>query len=278
VYDNTGLVSQVVELLARARAGLVTDIDGTISPIVAVPEDATVLPLARDALRGLKERLELVAVVTGRSVLNARGMVAVDGITYIGNHGFEVLRDGQAEVVPEAQPWVPRLRAVLNRVASQLDDADGVVIEEKGPTASLHYRLSPDPDAMREQLLELLATSPDVRLEEGRRVINLLPPLAISKGSAVTWLVHEHELDSIVYLGDDVTDAHAFQALDALRQSAKVRALRIGVVGPETPSIVRQLSDASVPTVTAAAELLAETLECLKTSDRMKFTAPIRRK
>jgi trehalose 6-phosphate phosphatase len=238
-----------------------------------------VLPEARRALEGLKQHLTLVAVVTGRSVDDARQMVDIDGVTYVGNHGLEIFTHGQAEIVAEARPWIPRLAAVLKEVTERLDPAlkDGVIVENKGATASLHYRLTPDPNVARRELLQILATctaTSGIRVEEGRRVINLLPPLMVSKGSAVTWMVKEHALDRVAYLGDDITDAHAFRALDVLRQAGSIRTLSIGVVGPETPPSVRQLSDASVPSVTAVAQLLCSVLEGLEAGDTMKSKAP----
>lgn len=277
--DNGELTDRLIELLGTPRAGLVTDIDGTISPIVARPEEAMVLPEARRALDGLKRHLTLVAVVTGRSVNDARQMVDIDGLTYIGNHGLEIFIHGRAEIVPEARPWVPRLSAVLADVQGKLapDLKQTVIVENKGITASLHYRLTPDPDTARRVLLEVLAhcaLTSGIRVEEGRRVINLMPPLMVSKGSAVTWMVKEHALDRIAYLGDDITDAHAFRALDVLRQSGSVKTLSVGVVGPETAPSVRQLCNASVPSVTAVAELLCSVLEGLEASDRMNSRAP----
>jgi trehalose 6-phosphate phosphatase len=113
-----------------------------------------------------------------------------------------------------------------------------------------------------------------LRLEEGRRVLNLLPPLTVTKGSAVSWLAQEHDLERLVYLGDDVTDAHAFKALGVLRGTGKVRTLSIGVIGPETPPGVHQLADASVPSVDAVAQLLWAVTGQLQTRDRMQARAP----
>jgi trehalose 6-phosphate phosphatase len=148
---------------------------------------------------------------------------------------------------------------------------DGIIVENKGVTGSLHYRLAPNPPEARRALLQILARSAltsGVRIEEGRMVINVLPPLMVSKGSAVTWLVRERQLDRIAYLGDDLTDAHAFRALGVLRQTGEVRTLGIGVVGPETPPSVKQLADASVPTVEAVADLLCELLARLRSHHR----------
>jgi trehalose 6-phosphate phosphatase len=277
--DNAALTTRILELVRHGRSGIVTDVDGTISPIAQRPDEAFVLPEARAALEGLRDRLTVVAAVTGRSVEDARRMVAVDGLTYIGNHGLEVFTGGRVEIAPEARPWVPRLAAVLARINDGMDPAltSGVIVENKGATASLHYRLAPDPERARHHLLEILdcrAVTSGWQLEEGRQVINLLPPLTVSKGTAVSWLVREHALDAVAYLGDDITDTHAFRALDLLRQTGQVKTLAIGVVGPETPPSVRQLTDATVPSVRAVAELLCGVLEGLKTSDRMDSRAP----
>jgi trehalose 6-phosphate phosphatase len=264
--DNGSLTHDVVELLARGRAGLVTDVDGTISPIVAAPEDAYVLPDARQALRVLNGVLTLVAIVSGRTAAEARRMVGVDGLTYVGNHGFEVWSSGGAEVVPAAQPWVPRVAAVLEEIQAQIRQP-GILIENKGATASLHYRRAPDPNRAERELLEILTQTAlplGLRFEPGRMVFNLLPPLRISKGSAISWLAAEHRLDRLVYIGDDETDAHAFRALHVLRQSGEVRTLSIGVVTAEAPLSVRQLADATVSSVSAVADLLCRVAEGLR--------------
>lgn len=275
--DNASLVSRVIDLLVGGRAGLVTDVDGTISPIVPRPEDAAVLPRARDSLRGLAQMLELVGVVSGRRAADARAMVGLDGLSYVGNHGLEMWTPaGGAEIVPEARPWVARLAAVLDAVQQQLPQ-DGILVENKGATGSLHYRLTEDPDGARRQLLQILARraiTSGLRIEEGRMVINLLPPLTVTKGSAVTWLARSYGLERVVYLGDDVTDAHAFRALAALRQSSTARTLSIGVVGRETPPSVRQLADATVPSVEAVADLLWEVLDQLRAGASMDRRAP----
>jgi trehalose 6-phosphate phosphatase len=273
--DNADLLERVVDLLAGERAGLVTDIDGTISPIVAVPEQAAVLPGVRRALQRLKDLLTVVGIVTGRSVSDARAMVGIEGLEYIGNHGLEVWRRGEAVTLPEARPWVPQIALVLEAVARALDahEKAGIIVEDKGASASLHYRLAPDPDRTRLRLLAILARSAEadgLRVVEGRRVINVLPPLEINKGSAVTWLVREHELNHVVYLGDDLTDVDAFSALDALRRDGHVNALSIGVVGPETPPSVRLHADAAVPSVDAVVDLLRGALSRLGSGDSME--------
>jgi trehalose 6-phosphate phosphatase len=264
------LVHRLLEVLGTGQgAGLVTDVDGTISPIVGRPEDARVLPRARAALEGLKDILTLVAVVSGRRATDARTLVALDGLVYVGNHGFERLDpSGELQVAPEALPWIGRVAALVEDLRRQLAAAHtGVVIENKGATASLHYRLAPDRERARQELLDILAPSALARgllIEEGRRVLNVLPPLPVNKGSAVAALVDQYQLQRVVYFGDDVTDTHAFTALSLLRNAGQVRSLSIGVVGPETPPSVGRLADATVPSAEAVANLLCEVLERLR--------------
>jgi trehalose 6-phosphate phosphatase len=269
--DNSDLARRVTRMLASGRAGLITDVDGTIAPIVMRPEDARVLPRAREALEQLNAAIDLVAVVSGRQVADARAMVGVDAITYVGNHGLEMWGPDGPMVLPEARPWIPRLAHVLDDIKSRIQHT-GIRVENKGVTASLHYRSADEPEQARRELLEILAHSAltsGLRLEAGRMVLNLLPPLTVSKGSAVNWLVRQHQLKTVVYLGDDVTDAHAFRALKALEEHADMHTLSIGVIGPETPFHVRQLADQTVPSVDAVADLLCATVIGLRAGGRM---------
>jgi trehalose 6-phosphate phosphatase len=265
------LVDRVVDVLGGdggRAAGLVTDVDGTIAPIVERPEDARVLPAARAALDGLKDVLALVGVVSGRRAVDAQRLVGLSGLVYVGNHGFERLdQRGEPHIVPEAQPWVARLAALLEDLQGQLSARPGITLENKGATASLHYRLAPDRERARQELLDILAASALARgllIEEGRRVLNVFPPLPVNKGSAVAALVEQYKLQRVVYFGDDVTDTHAFTALRSLRNAGQVRSLSIGVVGPETPPSVGRLADATVPSAAAVADVLCQVLDRLR--------------
>ena len=276
-FDADNLVRRIGDLLATGRAGLVTDIDGTVAPIEALPEQARVLPLAREALAGLRQYVDVVAVVTGRSALDGQRMVGVDGLTYIGNHGLEVLTNEGPQLHAETRPWIARIARALEAVRQHAQES-GVIVEDKGATGSIHYRLATQPEHTRTRILEVLArdaVTSGLRVEEGRMVINLLPPLTVTKGSAVTWLAREHNLERIVYFGDDVTDAHAFKALRVLREKDALLTLGVGVISRETPPSVKQLADASVPSVEAVADVLQRVLGVLKTSDTMETKVPI---
>jgi trehalose 6-phosphate phosphatase len=275
-FDRDKLVDRIVRLLDGPNAGLITDVDGTISPIEALPEQARVLQTALDALADLRHKVAVLAVVSGRSALDAQRMVDLDRVTYIGNHGLEILTADGPEIVPEAQPWVPRVATALACVAATTLPT-GVVVENKGASGSIHYRLTSDPDTARTQLLLALdtcAVPAGLRIEEGRMVVNLLPPLTVSKGSAVSRLARERGLRRLVYFGDDVTDAHAFRALAQLHDEEGLETLSVGVVGAETPAIVHDLADTTVPHVQAVAEVLHAVSGTLRSSARMDAGVP----
>ena len=248
-------------VLASRPSGLFADIDGTLSPIAPSPAAAVVSDTIRSALARLAEQLDLVVAVTGRTVDGARQLVGLDQIGYVGNHGIERWQGGVARVHPIAEPFVPIVASTLRGLAAAIR-LPGLVFEDKGATASIHYRLAPDPDAARSAVLAAIAGTPeaaDLRVTEGRMVVNLLPPVRLDKGEALAELVGEHGLRGVVFLGDDVTDLDAFRALRTLREERGLATLGIAVLSPEAPAGLREAADATVDSVAEVA-LLLETL------------------
>ena len=146
------------------------------------------------------------------------------------------------------------------RQLSQSVRLPGLIFEDKGVTASIHYRLAPDPAAARQQLLqaiEALANASALRVTEGRMVLTLLPRLALDKGSAVAELIHEHHLRGAVFIGDDVTDLDALRALHCLRATSHVRTFGVAVLSPDGPPELAQLADGAIEGVGEVELLLA---------------------
>jgi len=248
------------QILAHRPCGLLTDIDGTISPIAPTPDAARVTLAAQTQLRRLAQHIELVAAISGRAAADAARMVGLPELTYVGNHGLEVWHDNISEPLPEAQPYAAVIAEVLDLAQAQVL-LRGVLFENKGVTASVHYRQADDPAAAQEQLgivLEKLAATHGLRLTQGRMVWELRPPLDVNKGTAVRWLIEQHGLRSVIFVGDDRTDADAFAALRMLREQQHCHTLNIGVVGPDTPTIVRELADVLVEGVAGVEQALAE--------------------
>jgi trehalose 6-phosphate phosphatase len=244
--------------LAATPAGLLTDFDGTLSPMVADPDAARPIPGADRALAALAERLAVVAIVTGRASLDARRMIGVPALLVAGNHGIEVLEPSTD--APVASPGVAGVRADLSRLVGRVPADDGISVEDKGLSATVHYRTAADPEAARRAILEALDhPGPRIELRPGRMSIELRPVGLGDKGSATRAIVERYGLRGVVAMGDDVTDLDMFAAVDELRRAGAVRGAIIGVGGAdgEVPPAVAEAADVVVSSPEAAARLLS---------------------
>ena len=207
------------------RTGLFLDVDGVLAPIVPRPEDARVPEETRAELLRLQGRYALVACISGRAGADARRIVGLPELTYVGNHGLEL--------EPEADTWGARLRGFLAGV-------DWPELEDKTLTATLHYRNRADEQAARTQLDAIAARARDAGFmpRYGRKVLELLPPLEANKGTAVRRLLAEHALERALYAGDDTTDLDGFAALEGLEV-----AVRVAVLSREAPPRLATAAD-----------------------------------
>jgi trehalose 6-phosphate phosphatase len=246
------------QVLQDSPSGLFTDVDGTISPIVVHPLDARVPHAARVALRRLRDQIDTVGVISGRAAADARRMVRVGRINYVGNHGLERLHGRRGVVDPAIQPFVASMQQCVTALNDLLQDRDGIIVENKLATATLHYRTANDPVEARRTIIETIDACimcRGLRVEEGRMVINVLPPVAINKGAAVMRIAEERQLRGVVYLGDDSTDLHAFFALHELRHRG-LQTAAIAVGSAESPVALLTQADAVVSGVESAVALL----------------------
>jgi trehalose 6-phosphate phosphatase len=237
------------QVLRGHPSGLVTDLDGTLSPIAPTPDEAAVLPGCRRALESLRDRLSLVAVLSGRPAGEARALVGLEGIIYLGNHGLDVWVGNEGPASPpqgEAEEASSRLRMALQELKDALAGQPGLRFEDKGATFSIHYRLAPDPESAR-RLLLAAATRTAARygltLGEGKSVVELMPSQWAGKGACLEELVRSHGLRGLVYLGDDFPDLHAFETAARLRQRDGLLTLAVGVAGPESPPGLEERAD-----------------------------------
>lgn len=247
-------------VLEQRPCGLITDIDGTISPIAPTPDAAYVTPTARQHLERLAGQLDLVAAVSGRAAADAARMVGLPQLIYIGNHGMDVWRNGVGQPLPVAAPFAAAIAGVLREAQTNIH-IPGVLWENKGVTASVHYRQTADPHAAQTELgavLGALAAANGLRLTGGRLVWEIRPPLQIDKGVAVRNLVEEYRLRGAFFCGDDRTDADAFMALHDLRAAGTCATLAIGVLSADTPAVVRETADLLVNGVAGVVEVLGQ--------------------
>jgi len=196
----------------RQRPLLAFDFDGTLAPIVARPEDARISQAVSARLRALGTRLPL-AIVTGRTVDDVRGRLGFEPRYIIGSHGAEDPLDPSASAGLTAV-LAPVRQRLLARHAQLA--AAGVVIEDKGASLAMHYRLS----RHREQALALIAdllSPPDEawRVFGGKMVVNIVPRDAPDKASAVRALVARCGAAGAVFAGDDINDEPVFESAPA---------------------------------------------------------------
>ena len=236
LFDNLDAMRKI---LARSPFGLITDVDGTISEIAPSPEEARVSPVCREQLASLTKQLELVAAVSGRPALEAREMIGVEGMVYIGNHGLERWQDGAVEFIEGVQEYPAKVMAALEELGNLLA-IEGLALEKKGVALAIHYRQCPDRERARRAIREKIATSGvanEFRTLEGRMVVELRPPLRVNKGTAVNALRESYRLRGGIYLGDDASDLDAFRVMHQRGFSA------LGVIADETPDEVAREAD-----------------------------------
>jgi trehalose 6-phosphate phosphatase len=233
------------------ESAVLCDLDGTLAPIVERPELAA-LPLgARQTLAALRDRVGLLAFVSGRALDDLERIVALEGCGWAGNHGMELRRPGgPAELAAEVAPHAPAVAAFAGRWPAERLAPHGVWLEDKGVTLSFHYRTAPDHAAAERFLAE--AVAPEARAaglatHGGRRVLEVRPPAPVSKGTAVRALLAGTGLRLACYLGDDRTDIDAFAALRALAAEGGLeRSAAIVAAAPEVAPEVLAAADVAV--------------------------------
>ncbi len=196
------------------------DFDGTLAPIVDRPEQAVLPAATREVLRELRQISGVtVSIVSGRSLADIMPRVGIDGLIYSGNHGLEIEGPGFCFVHPRALALRDTLRSITEGLAARAAFLEGVEIEWKQLTASLHYRQASV--FARRELVAILRNSPlghDRRfvVKGGKKVYDIRPRISWNKGNAVRMIRDRKNLrDALLILaGDDSTDEDVFSAFD----------------------------------------------------------------
>ncbi|MDO8184326.1 trehalose-phosphatase [Conexibacter sp. JD483] len=245
--------ARLAEALAPLRAdpsrtAVLLDIDGTLAPIVRYADDAHVPEPTRSLLIEIARRYGVVACVSGRRASDARRIVSIGTISYIGSHGTELLRAGGIETVvdPAVRDWGRRIQAFGREADSAELRRLRVRIEDKGSIVAFHWRGAPDEEAARGAIDAIAgrAEQSGLRTHWGRKVLEVRPPVRMDKGAGILSFLEHAELDAAIYVGDDVTDLDAFRALGELLAEGRIRtALRVGVASDEGPSELAEEAD-----------------------------------
>jgi trehalose 6-phosphate phosphatase len=200
---------------SASSIGLFLDFDGTVSPIAETPLLAEIDPEIREIIGHLAAREDVhVSIVSGRSIDDVRTRAGVAGVIYAGNHGLEIESDTVCFREPQAESLRLELRALILQLELALSGTDGTLIEQKGLSASVHYRQVNEAlrEWVRHTVQQTVERSRSFSCRDGKMVVEVRPAIDWHKGHAVQWI-----LDRVlppgalpIYIGDDATDEDAF--------------------------------------------------------------------
>ena len=240
----SALGDELAQRLAGARPAVFLDYDGTLTPIVDRPQDANISPRMRDVVSSLASRCP-VCVVSGRDRSVVQELMGIHNLVVAGSHGFDIWSPERGTIEHEAASGFEDLLArVTARLQEELGPIEGAVVEPKRASVAAHYRLvAPAQRPEVQQVVErVLADHPeDLKVTPGKMVYELQPRLDWDKGRAVLHLIAvlglDREDDTAIYVGDDITDEHAFEALSG-------RGIGIFVGDPQDPEVANRTTAA----------------------------------
>jgi trehalose 6-phosphate phosphatase len=251
--SDAATLEELLEPLRAApdRSAVLLDVDGVLAPIVQQPEDAHMPETTRRPLIEVARRYGVVACVSGRRASDARRIVSLGSIAYLGSHGSEVLRPGaiQPELDAELQAWTRRVQAFAHEAYGEKLRRLRVRLEDKEAIAAFHWRGTPDEEASLSAVEDVAEAAEAAGFVPhwGRKVLEIRPPVRIDKGAGIVNLLRDTELAAAVYVGDDVTDLDAFRGLTELQEMGRLDyALRVGVRSDESPSALQEEADTMV--------------------------------
>ncbi|HTO01865.1 MAG TPA: trehalose-phosphatase [Microthrixaceae bacterium] len=234
-----------------AHALIATDFDGTLAPILADPNAVEPIPGARETLERLADSAAEVAIISGRPV-SFLSRFFPSGVTIVGLYGLESWRDGELAYHSNSGVWRETMADVAT--AARLQGPEGMLVELKGLSITLHYRQHPELADAVEEYSKVAAESAGLRRRPARMSYELHPPIDEDKRTVLLRLAAAHS-GPVTYVGDDVGDLPAFTALDELAEQGRT-VLRAAVASDEMPEELRERADVLVTGQGSALELL----------------------
>jgi trehalose 6-phosphate phosphatase len=199
-----------------AAAALVLDFDGVLAPIVRDPEASAMPAGSAASLARVAAVLGTVAVISGRPAGFLADRVQVPGVQLLGSYGMERVTDGRLALAPEAQAWLPAVAEARSALAAEVGSLPGIRIETKPASVTAHWRQTADQASAAvivRQAADRAAAETGLRIEPGKLVLELRPPIDIDKGSAVAALIAAARPAAIAYAGDDLGDIPALRVV-----------------------------------------------------------------
>jgi trehalose 6-phosphate phosphatase len=247
------------------RAGDATfffDFDGVLSPVTDDPDASQPVPTVLGVLEELAAVVARVAIVSARPVNFLRSRFgSLTHVDLYGLYGLEVWHEGDVVTEPAALPWVPAMAELADRARAELPEA--ILVEYKRLSVALHYRTAPQLAGVVERWGHEQAERVGLRVQGGRMVVELKPPVDQDKGMVIS----EGVLDAgcAWYFGDDMSDIKAFDALRAREAvDPSFFGMCVAVANPETGAEVSSAADLTLESPEAVAKFLADALPAFK--------------
>ncbi len=214
--ENAG---EIFKRLLEGMSAIFLDYDGTLTPIVNEPSQAVLSERMREILRELSKNCTL-SIISGRGLEDIRGMVGIDGLVYVGSHGFEgVGPDGPLPGQELGEPFLPSLDRAEGELHSALQGIEGAWVERKRFGVTVHFRNVDRENVPRVEALfnGVARRYSDLKMTGGKEILELRPNVDWGKGKVVLALLDRFHVSGPrvipLYIGDDETDEDAFRAL-----------------------------------------------------------------
>ncbi|EKD27355.1 MAG: hypothetical protein ACD_79C00746G0002 [uncultured bacterium] len=216
--------SHVLELIQNNPVLLFLDFDGTLTPIVNDANKPQLSSEMKSVLQKLSEMPHVkVAIITGRSIKDIKSRVKIKNLIYSGNHGLEIKGDNLNFKYPIQSSYKQNLKYIYSSLNQKLNSINGVLIQNKNLTLSLHYRMVEKKDtAFVKKIFYETVKKADkrfIKILKGKKVLDIRPNIFWSKGDAVQYLINNYKSDPAfikavpVFFGDDITDEFVFKRL-----------------------------------------------------------------
>jgi trehalose 6-phosphate phosphatase len=232
------LFSDWLEISRRIKEAehilLLTDYDGTLTPIVERPELATLSENTRQLLKSIAKNPRItLGILSGRALKDVQEKVGISGIVYAGNHGLEIDGPGTKFVHPAARESKQVCNEVYYALNNALEKFKGVLVENKGLVISVHYRLAEEDkteaiEKVVKHVVSEIKAAERMQITTGKKVYELRPAVAWDKGNTIDFLIKKYGKGSEkngllpMYLGDDLTDEDGFREIESYKSGLSV--------------------------------------------------------
>ena len=196
-----------------SQTAILLDIDGTLLDLAPTPREVWVPPdLSKTLGRLLLRTSGALALVSGRSLNDIDLIFAPEQFPAVGGHGAEMRISTDSEAVATHAP--PMDKELKRRLAAIAKLSPGILLEDKGYSLALHYRLAPHAErAIYEEVSVIRADLPNAPIEvlPGKCVCEIKHS-GFNKASGVRELMTHEPFKGRrpLFVGDDVTDETVF--------------------------------------------------------------------